>query len=318
MKVKSTVKEMIQKSDLYNGLNNPGIHVEDCDIVVFGVPFDGSVSARAGAKEAPKAIRELTFWWSPTTERFESLEGLKILDWGDTEGNCIEDIFSQAEEFAFQAAKSGKLFTVLGGDHSITIPIVRGINKAVNEQVAILHFDAHPDLLYEMDGNIMSHGSVHRRTLECDHFSAEENLFLVGIRSLETEEMEFIRDKCVNTLTARDVYQLGITECVRRIVNKLSRFNKVYLTLDIDCLDPAYAAGTGTPQFGGLSSRELLELLEGVFSVLPIIGFDIVEVAPSLDPSITSVYAARKLLVEMWGNHFRKLGRLTTCYYPKG
>ncbi len=91
---------------------------------------------------------------------------------------------------------------------------------------------------------------------------------------------------------------------------KMSRFGKVYITLDIDCLDPAYAAGTGTPQFGGLYSRQLLDLLEILFRELNIIAFDVVEVAPALDPSLTAMFAARKLITECWGYHAKKIGIL--------
>jgi len=89
------------------------------------------------------------------------------------------------------------------------------------------------------------------------------------------------------------------------VKKQMSKFNKIYLTVDIDCLDPAYAAGTGTPQFGGMSSRQLLDLLKGLFD-LPIIGFDVVEVAPSLDGALTSVFAARKIITECWGHWKRK------------
>lgn len=304
-----TVGEMIQDPGLYNGLNKVGISASEADVIVFSIPFDGNISARAGARLAPQLIRELSFWWSPTTEDFEKFDDLKILDWGDAEGDDVYSVFKNAEEMAFQATKSGKLFTVIGGDHSITIPVIRGINRAVDEAVGVIHFDAHPDLLDQADENPLSHGAVHKRTVEMDHFKNPENMFLIGIRSAETSEMEYIQDNKINTLTARDVAELGVAECVQRVKAAMKGLNKIYLTFDIDCLDPAYAAGTGTPQFGGISSREALGLLRGIFD-LPIIGYDIVEVAPPLDPAIISAYAARKLLIECWGNHFRKLGRL--------
>ena len=312
-----TVDEMIRDPGLYHRLNKPGIAVEDCDVIVFSTPFDGSVQARSGAKEAPECLRNLTYWWSNTTEDFEGMEDLKLLDWGDAKGKDREEIFAQVEDMAYRAVKSGKFFTMIGGDHSTTIPVVRGINRAVDEPVGLIHFDAHPDLVYAMDDDLESHGSVHRRTLELEHFSNPHTMFQVGIRSAEVEEFEFIQNQGIRVLTARDVDELGVAECVRRIKNTMKGLRKVYLTFDVDCLDPAYAAGTGTPQFGGLTSRQVLGLLRGVFD-LPIIGYDIVEVAPPLDPSLTSVYAARKLLTECWGHHFRKQGRLVPYHYNKG
>lgn len=145
---------MICDPGLYNGLNKPGIGTEDCDAIVFSVPFDGSVQARAGAREAPECLRNLTYWWSSTTEDFERMGDLKILDWGDAKGKARDTIFAQTEDMAFCAAKSGKFFTVIGGDHSITIPVLRGINRAVDSLVGLIHFDAHPDLVFAMDNDL--------------------------------------------------------------------------------------------------------------------------------------------------------------------
>ena len=159
-----TVDEMIRDPGLYHCLNKPGIAVEDCDVIVFSTPFDGSVQARSGAREAPECLRNLTYWWSNTTEDFEGMEDLKILDWGDAKGKNRDEIFAQVEDMAYRAAKSGKFFTMIGGDHSTTIPVVRGINRAVDEPVGLIHFDAHPDLVYAMDDDLESHGSVLDRT----------------------------------------------------------------------------------------------------------------------------------------------------------
>ena len=110
--------------------------------------------------------------------------------------------------------------------------------------------------------------------------------------------------------SAYDCYKNGIEAAADDCIRKMKRFNKVYLTFDIDALDPAYAAGTGTPQFGGLTSRMALTLLEKLFRELNIIGFDIVEVAPPLDPALTAMFAARKLLTEMWSFWMEKDGTL--------
>jgi len=119
------------------------------------------------------------------------------------------------------------------------------------------------------------------------------------------DELEFIKDKDFSIINAHDFNRIGVSSVVDKVKKRMQSFNKIYLTVDIDCLDPAYAAGTGTPQFGGMNSRQLLNLLKGLFD-LPIIGFDVVEVAPSLDPSLTSVFAARKIVTECWGHQWRK------------
>ena len=299
------IKEMIKEEGLWAGLNRPQISMENADIVVFGIPFDGGVSFRAGAKDGPRELREITYSIYPITERWESFSDLKILDLGDIEGKDREKIFKKAEEIAYQVAKAKKLLTMIGGDHSTTIPILRGIDRALKEPLGIIHLDAHFDLCDEIDGNYLSHGSTERRTLELKNISDIGNLFFVGVRSVEAQELPFIRDKKINILKTMDIRRQGVDKSLERIREKMKKFPRIYLTIDIDALDPAYAPGTGTPQFGGLDSRELLDLLYGIFE-LPIIGFDVVEVAPGLDDSKIAIFAARKIIMECWGHYYRK------------
>jgi agmatinase len=299
------IKEMIKEEGLWAGLNRPQISMENADIVVFGIPFDGGVSFRAGAKDGPRELREITYSIYPITERWESFSDLKILDLGDIEGKDREKIFKKAEEIAYQVAKAKKLLTMIGGDHSTTIPILRGIDRALKEPLGIIHLDAHFDLCDEIDGNYLSHGSTERRTLELKNISDIGNIFFVGVRSVEAQELPFIRDKKINILKTMDIRRQGVDKSLERIREKMKKFPRIYLTIDIDALDPAYAPGTGTPQFGGLDSRELLDLLYGIFE-LPIIGFDVVEVAPRLDDSKIAIFAARKIIMECWGHYYRK------------
>ena len=133
-----------------------------------------------------------------------------------------------------------------------------------------------------------------------------DNLYFLGIRSIESDELEFYQNNKLNVLSAADVAHQGVPAALERMVSHMKRFSKVYITLDIDCLDPAYAAGTGTPQFGGLTARQLLDLLKGLFDGLNIIGMDVVEVAPRLDPSLAALFAARKIITECWAHHYFK------------
>lgn len=299
------VEEMIKEEELWAGLNRPQISMENADVVVFGIPFDGGVSFRAGAKDGPRELREVTYSICPITERWESFSDLKVLDLGDIEGKDREKIFKQAGEIAYQAIKTKKLLTMIGGDHSTTIPILRGIDKALDEPLGIIHLDAHFDLCDEIDGNYLSHGSTERRALELKNISDIGNIFFVGVRSIEAQELPFIRDKKINILNAMDIRQQGVDKSLEKIREQMKKFPRIYLTIDIDVLDPAYAPGTGTPQFGGLDSRELLDLLYGIFE-LPIIGFDVVEMAPGLDDSKIAIFAARKIITECWGHYYRK------------
>lgn len=289
------------REGIWAGLN-VSADIDDADIVILSVPFDGGVSFRSGAKDGPDAIRDITYSIAPTTERFQSLKGLKVKDIGHMEGRNRDELFENTEKQITELVKRNKKFTVLGGDHSITIPIIRGINQAVEQTFGIIHIDAHFDLCDTLEGDELSHGSTERRALELEHVEKNSQYF-IGIRSIGEDELNYIQNNPVQVISAYDFDKMGVNAVVKKVKEAMKPFDKVYITLDIDCLDPAYAAGTGTPQFGGLTSRELLNLLEGLFQ-LPIIGFDIVEVAPNLDPALTSVFAARKIITECWGHWY--------------
>lgn len=304
-----SVEELIKDSRIWAGQNKPGILMEEADLVVFSIPYDGGVTFRSGAKDAPEELRSITYTIDPTTETFESFAGIKILDLGDASGENRDELFSNAEKIAYQAVRSGKFFTMIGGDHSVTIPVHKGIDRAINEPLGIIHIDAHFDLCDEMNGDPLSHGSTERRALELNNVFGLDDIFFVGIRACQTDEMDFLRDKNFRCLSAKDISEIGIRDSTAMIKEHFKNYKNVYITLDIDCLDPAFAPGTGTPQFGGLSAREVLTLLRGLFD-LPVIGMDVVEVAPGLDDSIVSVFAARKIITECWGHYLRKQGKL--------
>ena len=302
-------KDMIKENKIWAGLNNPDLATTEADVVVFGIPYDGGVSFRGGAKDAPAALREISYTIAPTTEFFEDLSKLKVVDLGDFVSDERKLLFEEVEQQVFELVSQNKFFTMIGGDHSTTIPVQRGINRAVNESFGIIHIDAHFDLCDTLEGDNLSHGSTERRALEMEHVNSVDNLFFVGIRSVEMDELHFMKDNKINVINAHDFNKLGVEKVSQMIISKMSSFNKIYLTIDIDCLDPAYAAGTGTPQFGGLNSRDLLDLLKNIFE-LPIIGFDVVEIAPSLDPALTSLFAGRKIITECWGHYARKHSKL--------
>lgn len=297
---------VIHDPTIWAGLNHPELSLEEADIAVFGIPYDGGVSFRSGSCDAPQALRDITYTISPTTEDFRDISPLKIKDLGDCVGKDRDEIFAEAEELAFQAVKAGKFFTMIGGDHSVTIPVQRGINRAVEEDFGIIHIDAHFDLCDDMHGDKLSHGSTERRATELSHVRDSDHLYFLGIRSIESDELEFYHNNKVNVCSAADIDHLGVPKVLEQVVEHMKRFSKVYITLDIDCLDPAYAAGTGTPQFGGLTARQLLDLLKGLFENLNIIAMDVVEVAPKLDASLAALFAARKIVTECWAHHYFK------------
>lgn len=295
------------------GLNKPDQSEEKVDAVIFGIPFDEAVSYRGGAGEGPKVLRENTFTITPYTENFESFANLTVFDGGDfefTHGEDRKEYFEGIADYVSKLVEKNKFFTMIGGDHSTTIPVLWGIDKALDEDFGIIHIDAHFDLCNDMDGDKLSHGSTQRRALELKNVSGPENIYFIGIRSIEPDEYEFKKTNPIQVASAKDCFEQGVSKISSDVVAAMSKFNKVYITLDIDGLDPGYAAGTGTPQFGGLTPRQLLDFLETFFEKLNIIGMDIVEISPPLDPSLTSMYAGRKVVQETWGYLAKKLGKL--------
>lgn len=297
-------------SEAWCNLNKPELSEKDVDIVVFGIPFDGGVSYRSGAADGPSVLRENTFTSTPYTEHFECMDELKVYDAGDFKDVNRDALFKEVEDYVCELVKNNTFFTAVGGDHSVTIPIEAGIDKALDEEFGIIHIDAHFDMCDTLNGDPLSHGSVQRRALELKNIKGTDNIFFIGIRSIEPDEFAFKEKNNITVQSAYNCHKFGIEKIANEVVSKMSKYNKVYITLDIDCLDPGFAPGTGTPQFGGLYSRQVLELLEILFEKLDIIAFDVVEVAPSLDPSLTSMFAARRIITESWGHLARKTGKL--------
>ena len=292
------------------GLNKPEKTEKDVDAVIFGIPFDGGVSYRGGAAQAPDLLRANTDHATPCTERLDFFKDFEVLDAGNFQGEDRDEIFSEVEAYVKSLVEEEKHFTMVGGDHSVTIPVQRGINAALDEPFGIIHIDAHMDLSEALEGDLLSHGSTERRALEMSNIGSLENLYFIGIRSIEPDEFEFHMANDIQVKTSYDCYHEGIEAVADDCISKMRKFSKVYLTFDIDALDPAYAGGTGTPQFGGLTSRMAMTLIQKLFTELNIIGFDVVEIAPPLDDSLAAMYAGRKLITESWGIWADQAGKL--------
>jgi agmatinase len=275
-------------------LHRPGLSPKQTDFMVLGIPFDGLASARKGAAFAPERIRFWSRHMTPFSEDRTRLEGLTICDAGDI------PIFRPAQDFELVRQKVASLShgipILLGGDHSVTIPILEGQRqRCAGKRLGLLWVDAHPDLCDEFDGSRLSHACVLRRGLE---FGIEqEDVCLVGLRSWEEQEIDLIENGRMHVYTAADVAELGMKSVAADVRKVLSRCDAVHISFDIDCLDPSAAPGTGIPEFGGLTSREVLTLIHALQG-LPLVGLDVVEVAPPLDPSEATVFAALKIIME--------------------
>ncbi len=304
------IDDLAKDKGIWCGLNRPDLTEEQADTVIFGIPFDGGVTYRAGAGEAPDVLRDNTRTSSPTTERFAFYDDFTVYDAGNFIDDDREVMFAEVKDYVSGLVKKGIKFCMIGGDHSTTIPVHQGVDAAVDEDFGIIHVDAHFDLSDEYHGDRFFHGATERRATELEHVSSAENIYFIGIRSIEKDEFEFAKANKINVKSAADCFEEGMDRVAEDCVEKMKKFSKVYLTFDIDGIDPGYASGTGTPQFGGITPRMTLNLLEKIFTELNIIGFDIVEIAPPLDDSLTSMYAGRKILTEAWGYWADQIGKL--------
>jgi agmatinase len=283
--------------DLWSGLVSDDPTAE---IGVLGVPFDGAVSYRRGTALASTKLRELSPHMAACTEEGWPLS-LRVRDYGDVPSDLDwPRYFRTVEDRALEVFQH-PLALFLGGDHSVTIPLMRAFDRVVDGPFGVVHFDAHPDLADVFDGHRWSHACTERRALELAGLEPRHLVF-IGLRSFMREEWDFLKAHPeITYYTARQCYKRGIEAISGEVVERLRDVKAVYVTLDIDGLDPAFAPGTGTPEGGGLTTRDLLELMRVVFQGLPVRAMDLVEVAPPLDCADITSFAANKVIYEVWG-----------------
>lgn len=281
--------------------------IQQADMCVLGIPFDGAASVGKGAAHAPEAIRKCTEVLPPVNSAGQRFPEIRIFDQGDVEFSLNwEAFFKRTEEEAAQLLRSGKFCMFIGGDHSVTIPLAKAFASCYEgKKIGVIHFDSHPDLCDEYEDSPWSHACPLKRVLD-DHISPRD-LAQVGIRSYESEEIDLYEAHPeLLVIKAHDIFKEGYQKAIDRLIANFQGYDAIYITLDIDVLDPAFAPGTGTPEAGGLSSRELMEIINQLFARLPIRAMDIVEVSPPLDTvnQITS-WAAVKVIYEVLA-HLKK------------
>jgi len=278
---------------LWADLHHPNLKAADADFSVIGVPYDGAASSRKGAALAPERIRFWSTHLTPFSEDRTRLGDMRIADLGDI------PIASQELDFGLIRKKIMALPNVpivLGGDHSISIPVLQAQRERYgNQKLGLLWVDAHPDLCDVFQGSKLSHACTLRRALEVGY--EPEEICLVGLRSWEDQEIDLIENGGLNVYAAEDVAERGMKRIASSVRSKLSDCDAVHISLDIDCLDPAFAPGTGIPDAGGLTTRDVITLVKSLQG-LPLVGLDLVEVAPPLDPSEATIFAALKIIME--------------------
>lgn len=273
---------------------------EEAKVCIMGVPFDNAVSLNKGAAKAPNHIRQMSVDLSDTTDEFRPIKEDVLYDYGDIHPILDwEAYFKEVEDGALEILNTGNFCLFLGGDHSVTIPLHKAFKKYYGDKkIGIMHFDAHYDLCPEYDGHPWSHACTEARAL--DDVITGEDLSFVGVRVAEESELELMKDHPgIMTITAMDVYKNGAQAAVDKLVERYKDYDAIYLTLDIDALDPAYAPGTGTPVSGGLNPLDLTIIFRELLEKLPIKAMDIVEVAPPLDVNDITTWAAMKVIHEL-------------------
>jgi len=265
------------------------------DTAILGVPFDSGTSYRTGTRFGPRKIREasLMIWGHNTTLNVTPLKNLKVVDYGDVSviPTSIEHTMTAITETASEIIAAGATLITLGGDHSIALPLLRAHAKKYGP-VSLVHIDAHIDTWEaEFEAVPYSHGTPFRYALQEGLIRAGEYM-QIGIRGPVSGENDYddARKLGARLVTIHEVLEKGVTEILREIHTRMK--GPVYVTVDIDSVDPAYAPGTGTPEVGGLTSYQLLQLVRGLHG-LNLIGFDLVEVSPPYDHGdITAILAS--------------------------
>ncbi|WP_155010603.1 MULTISPECIES: agmatinase [Priestia] len=265
---------------------------EESEAVLYGMPMDWTVSYRPGSRFGPTRIREVSIGleeYSPYLDR--ELEEVKYFDAGDIPlpfGNPQRSL-NIIEEYIDQLLAADKFPLGMGGEHLVSWPVMKAMYKKYPD-LAIIHMDAHTDLREEYEGEPLSHSTPIRKVAE---LIGPENVYSFGIRSGMKEEFQWAKENGMH------ISKFEVLEPLKEILPTLAG-RPVYVTIDIDVLDPAHAPGTGTVDAGGITSKELLASIHAIAkSDLRIVGGDLVEVAPIYDPSEQTANTASKLIREM-------------------
>jgi agmatinase len=276
--------------------------VDDYDIAVVGVPFDSGVTYRPGARFGPAAIRQASRLLKPYHPALDvaPFATAQVVDAGDIAANPF-DIDAAVGEI--RAGIVGLLsrpeqrVVLLGGDHTVALPALQAVNQ-VHGPVALVHFDAHLDTWDTYFGAPCTHGTPFRRASE-QGLLVKDHSAHVGIRGSLYDRADLLEDAELGftVVHCRDIDRIGIDGVIDRVLTRVGE-HPVYVSIDVDVLDPAFAPGTGTPEIGGMTSRELVAVLRAMRG-LNIVGADVVEVAPAYDQAEITAVAGANIAYEL-------------------
>jgi agmatinase len=278
------------------------------DVAIIGAPFDIATTNRPGARFGPSAIRAQayetgTYHLDLGLEVFDHLE---VVDYGDA--HCphgqTERSHANIRERVHAVASRGIVPITLGGDHSITWPAATAVADVHGHgNVGVVHFDAHADTADSIEGNLASHGTPIRRLIDSGAVPGDR-FVQVGLRGFwpPAEVFDWMRDQHMVWHTMQEIWDRGFKPVLAdAVAEALARADRLYISIDIDCLDPAFAPGTGTPEPGGITTVDLLRAVRQLAVDHEVVGMDVVEVAPAYDVSDLTVNAAHRLVFEALG-----------------
>jgi agmatinase len=276
------------------------------DVAIVGAPWDDSTTNRPGARFGPRALRALAY--GPGTFHLdfgiELFEALEVVDYGDAmcSHGMVEPSHRAIRERVAEVADRGIFPVILGGDHSITWPAATAVAQAVGwGKVGVVHFDAHADTADQIEGNLASHGTPMRRLIESGAVRGR-NFVQVGLRGYwpPAEVFAWMHEQGMRWHLMQEVWERGLDAVITdAVAEAMDGCEAIYLSVDIDVLDPGFAPGTGTPEPGGLAPVDLLRAVRRLARETPLVALDVVEVAPAYDWAELTINNAHRVVLEV-------------------
>ncbi len=280
----------------------------DADVVILGAPFDGGTSHRSGTRFGPQAIRQACYLPHDGSRpslamRVDGLRDLRVYDAGDVElfSGDAERSVRDLQEAVYAVTAAGAIPLVLGGDHTIAWPDAAGVAQHVGRgRVSMIHFDAHADTGNIEFGSLIGHGQPMRRLIESGAVRGDRFL-QIGLRGYwpPPDTLDWMAQQDMRSYEMTEIVTRGLDECLAEaFAVAMDDCDGVFLSVDIDVCDPGHAPGTGTPEPGGLTARQLLDSVRRIAYELPVLGVDVVEVSPPYDHAEITAFLANRVVLE--------------------
>ena len=288
----------------------------DADVVILGAPFDGGTSNRAGARFGPQLIRQTDYLPHDGSRpslalRVDGLRDLRVYDAGDVElfsGDAARSV-RDLQAAVYEVVRNGAIPLILGGDHTIAWPDAAGVAQHLGQgRISMIHFDAHADTGNIEFGSLIGHGQPMRRLIESGAVRGDRFL-QIGLRGYwpPPETLDWMAEQQMRSYEMTEIGERGLATCLTEAFGiATDDCDGVFLSVDIDVCDPGHAPGTGTPEPGGLSARQLLDSVRRIGYELPVVGVDVVEVSPPYDHADITSFLANRVVLEVLSGMARR------------